>query len=525
MTQKNQRIEPTFGTPNKEPTQETFMPVADETVATEAEKVAENVTAELDNAQNALKSPLVSMSTQQAPNHTFEMPMRHPDDMDKQKIYYNENHNVAAENIVKDPLPVSGVVTPALQVHSAQLASQQAQAQAAMQAVQNSQETVKNDAAVAGATFARAAAAGVAATAAAASMAQPKEAEKAASNNSFERVIPTTSANVTHEGKTDKMPKVPSKYRRLLLVLLLALVLFLVWFLLKPSAGSNQVESAEQTQSNNLPIEFRPVDEAEAKAAEAREAAALAQQQTEAQQAQEQAQQVQQAAEAASTPAQNEPAAEQQSAAAEAAKAVVAAAPAVVKVDRPKTQASVIHQNEPQRAERTERRQEPAMRTVERLKPAAKAETPKATAAKASETAKQTTAPASKEVAKAKTVERAPVTTAAAKSTTQSASKANTETAVKPAAQAEKAAAPASGSAKTMTVPKGVSLMQVFRDNGLGGNLPDVNAMNKTNSAVSNLKAGDKVTVKMSGGKVAEMSISSGGKFIRQADGSYRYSK
>lgn len=518
MTQKNQRIEPTFGTPNEEKTQETFMPIADETVATEAEKVAENVTAELDNAQNALKSPLVSMSTQQAPNHTFEMPMRHPDDMDKQKIYYNENHNVAAENIVKDPLPVSGVVTPALQVHSAQLASQQAQAQAAMQAVQNSQETVKNDAAVAGATFASAAAAGVAATVAAASMAQPKEAEKAPSNNSFERVIPTTSANVTHEGKTDKMPKVPSKYRRLLLVLLLALVLFLVWFLLKPSAGSNQVESAEQTQSNNLPIEFRPVDEAEAKAAEAREAAALAQQQAEAQQAQ----QVQQAAEAASAPAQNEPAAEQQSAAAEAAKAVVAAAPAVVKVDRPKTQASVIHQNEPQRAER---RQEPAARTVERLKPAAKAETPKATTAKASATAKQTTALASKEVAKAKTVERAPVTTAAAKSTTQSASKANTETAVKPAAQAEKAAAPASGSAKTMTVPKGVSLMQVFRDNGLGGNLPDVNAMNKTNNAVSNLKAGDKVTVKMSGGKVAEMSISSGGKFIRQADGSYRYSK
>ena len=74
---------------------------------------------------------------------------------------------------------------------------------------------------------------------------------------------------------------------------------------------------------------------------------------------------------------------------------------------------------------------------------------------------------------------------------------------------------------KTLTVPKGVSLMQVFRDNNL--NISDVNAMSKVNGAVSNLKVGEKVTVRLDkNNRVAEMIVGAG-KYTRQADGSYTF--
>ena len=77
-------------------------------------------------------------------------------------------------------------------------------------------------------------------------------------------------------------------------------------------------------------------------------------------------------------------------------------------------------------------------------------------------------------------------------------------------------------SSKTMTVPKSTSLMQVFRDNKL--NISDVNAMSKANGIVSKLKENEKVTVRLDkNNRVVEMSIGSGGKFTRQADGSYTF--
>ena len=91
--------------------------------------------------------------------------------------------------------------------------------------------------------------------------------------------------------------------------------------------------------------------------------------------------------------------------------------------------------------------------------------------------------------------------------------------AVKPAV-----ATTASGvvSSKTLTVPKSTSLMQVFRDNQL--NISDVNAMSKVNNVVSNLKVGERVTVRLDkNNRVVEMNIGSGGKFTRQADGSYSF--
>ena len=91
---------------------------------------------------------------------------------------------------------------------------------------------------------------------------------------------------------------------------------------------------------------------------------------------------------------------------------------------------------------------------------------------------------------------------------------------------ATKAAAP-TVSAKTLTVPKGVSLMQVFRDNQL--NISDVNAMSKAAGAgnvLSSFKPGDKVAVSVnSQGRVNEMRLSNGARFVRQSDGSYEYKK
>lgn len=85
----------------------------------------------------------------------------------------------------------------------------------------------------------------------------------------------------------------------------------------------------------------------------------------------------------------------------------------------------------------------------------------------------------------------------------------------------------ASGSqAKTLTIPAGTSLMQVFRDNNL--NIADVNAMTKANgagNALSSFKPGDQVAVKVNGGRVSELQLPSGAKFIRQSNGTYIYKK
>ncbi|BFQ94012.1 LysM-like peptidoglycan-binding domain-containing protein [Gallibacterium anatis] len=82
------------------------------------------------------------------------------------------------------------------------------------------------------------------------------------------------------------------------------------------------------------------------------------------------------------------------------------------------------------------------------------------------------------------------------------------------------------GQAKTLTIPAGTSLMQVFRDNNL--NIADVNAMTKANgagNALSSFKPGDKVAIKVNGGRVSELQLPSGAKFIRQSNGTYIYKK
>ena len=69
--------------------------------------------------------------------------------------------------------------------------------------------------------------------------------------------------------------------------------------------------------------------------------------------------------------------------------------------------------------------------------------------------------------------------------------------------------------------------MQVFRENKL--NIADVNAMTKASgagNALSNFKPGDKVQVSLDGqGRVSELRLSNGTRFIRQANGTYQYKK
>lgn len=83
------------------------------------------------------------------------------------------------------------------------------------------------------------------------------------------------------------------------------------------------------------------------------------------------------------------------------------------------------------------------------------------------------------------------------------------------------------GTRKTLTIPQGVSLMQVFRDNNL--NISDVNAMTKANgagNALSSFKPGDKVQISVnSQGRVEELRLSNGSYFSRQANGTYQYKK
>lgn len=85
----------------------------------------------------------------------------------------------------------------------------------------------------------------------------------------------------------------------------------------------------------------------------------------------------------------------------------------------------------------------------------------------------------------------------------------------------------ANAGSKTLTIPQGVTLMQVFRDNHLP--VGDVNAMTKVKgvgNALSNFKPGDKVQVSLNAqGRVSELRLSGGARFVRQSDGSYQFKK
>ena len=333
-----------------------------------------------------------------------------------------------------------------------------------------------------------------------------------------ETVAPAAAAAASLKSpeKWKVLQMLPEKHRRLFIAILGLVVLLIVFFTLKPN--SDTVESFEQQNSNEIPVQFQSLDQSQPV-----ETTILDNNNTVAPATTEQT-----ANDAKSdTPPAMEYVGDKADAAksqtAEPAQQTVAQQPATqapaqptvaptaakdpVKTAQPaveKHTATVEHKAEPRRE------QTPVVQEKKQPKPA----TEKATA--------QPTQTVKKEQSKIQ--EAKPVATKETKVQIVEAKSATNKTvkAAEPVAQTA-----STGATKTLTVPQGVSLMQVFRDNKL--NIADVNAMTKANgagNALSSFKPGDKVQVSVNGqGRVSELRLSNGGKFIRQADGSYQYKK
>ena len=310
----------------------------------------------------------------------------------------------------------------------------------------------------------------------------------------------------------------PAKHRRLFMAILALVILLIIFFALKPS--SDTVESFTQSNSNEIPVQFQSLDQNQPV-----ETTILDNPPAQNQMAAEQANQPENAPKvdesANSATAQNQPAenmaAPQNMAQAPvqtsntmdsaSAKPMQAAQP-----EQPQTQAQV----EQPKAPTVVAPVQPVKKVVEQQvthKDSAKKEVK--VVEKAHVPAKVTEQSVTKTAGKAPIVEAKPVQV-----------KKEAKVQIVDAKLATKAAAP-TASAKTLTVPKGVSLMQVFRDNQL--NISDVNAMSKAAGAgnvLSSFKPGDKVAVSVnSQGRVNEMRLSNGTRFVRQSDGSYEYKK
>lgn len=308
----------------------------------------------------------------------------------------------------------------------------------------------------------------------------------------------------------------PAKHRRLFMAILALVILLIIFFALKPS--SDTVESFTQSNSNEIPVQFQSLDQNQPvettildnPPAQNQMAAEQANQPENAPKADESAN----SATAQTQPAENVAAPQnmaqapaQTSNTMDSAKPMQAAQP-----EQPQTQAQV----EQPKAPTVVAPVPPVKKVVEQQvahKDTAKKEVK--VAEKVHVPAKVTEQTVAKTAGKAPIVEAKPVQV-----------KKETKVQIVDAKPATKAAAP-TASAKTLTVPKGVSLMQVFRDNQL--NISDVNAMSKAAGAgnvLSSFKPGDKVAVSVnSQGRVNEMRLSNGTRFVRQSDGSYEYKK
>ena len=324
-------------------------------------------------------------------------------------------------------------------------------------------------------------------------------------------------ASLKSPEKWKVLQMLPEKHRRLFIAILGLLVLLIIFFTLKPN--SDTVESFEQQNSNEIPVQFQSLDQSQPV-----ETTVLDNNNTTAPATTEQTandaksdtppamEYVGDKADAAkSQPAEPAPQTVAQQPATQAPAQPTTVAPTAakdpVKTAQPaveKHTATVEHKAEP-RHEHT-----PVVQEKKQPKPA----TEKATA--------QPTQTVKKEQSKIQ--EAKPVATKETKVQIVEAKSATNKT-VKAAEPVVQTAS--TGATKTLTVPQGVSLMQVFRDNKL--NISDVNAMTKASgagNALSNFKPGDKVQVSVnSQGRVSELRLSNGGKFIRQADGSYQYKK
>ena len=313
----------------------------------------------------------------------------------------------------------------------------------------------------------------------------------------------------------------PAKHRRLFMAILALVILLIIFFALKPS--SDTVESFTQSNSNEIPVQFQSLDQNQPV-----ETTILDNPPAQNQMAAEQANQPENAPKADesanSVTAQNQPA-ENMAAPQNMAQAPVQTSNTMDSASAKPMQAAQPEQSQTQ-AQQAQVEQPKAPTVVAPVPPVKKvveqqvahkdiAKKEVKVAEKAHVPAKATEQTVAKTAGKAPIVEAKPVQV-----------KKEAKVQIVDAKPAMKAAAP-TASAKTLTVPKGVSLMQVFRDNQL--NISDVNAMSKAAGAgnvLSSFKPGDKVAVSVnSQGRVNEMRLSNGTRFVRQSDGSYEYKK
>ena len=331
-----------------------------------------------------------------------------------------------------------------------------------------------------------------------------------------ETVAPAAAAaaNLKSPEKWKVLQMLPEKHRRLFIAILGLVVLLIIFFTLKPN--SDTVESFEQQNSNEIPVQFQSLDQSqpvETTVLDNNNTTAPATTEQTANDAKSDTPPAMEYVGDKADATKSQPAEPVQPTAAQQPVTPVQSTVAPTPVKEPvktvqptveKNTAMVEHKAEPRRE------QTPVVQEKKQPKPVAEKATAQPTQTVKKESSKiQEAKPVATKDSKVQIVE--------AKSATHNAVKV-----AEPAAQTA-----STGATKTLTVPQGVSLMQVFRDNKL--NISDVNAMTKASgagNALSSFKPGDKVQVSVnSQGRVSELRLSNGGKFIRQADGSYQYKK
>lgn len=295
-----------------------------------------------------------------------------------------------------------------------------------------------------------------------------------AENNADETVEKAEKPILAQPEKWKVLQVLPAKHRRLFMAIFVLVILLIIFFALKPS--SDTVESFTQSNSNEIPVQFQSLDQNQPV-----ETTILD-----------------------NPPAQNQMPNEM---------AAASVAP---------MQAAQAEQSQMQPAQTQTEQPKPTV-PVQPMKKAVEPQVVhKDTAKKEVKVAEKAQAPSKiTEQNVAKTAGNAPIVEA--KPVQDKKDKKVQIVDAKPVSKSTASRL----SAKTLTVPKGVSLMQVFRDNQL--NISDVNAMSKAAGAgnvLSRFKSGDKVTVSVNNqGRVNEMRLSNGARFVRQSDGSYQYKK
>ncbi|ADO95713.1 TPA: opacity-associated protein OapA [Haemophilus influenzae] len=342
--------------------------------------------------------------------------------------------------------------------------------------------------------------------------------EISAENNADEPVEKAEKPILAQPEKWKILQVLPAKHRRLFMAIFVLVILLIIFFALKPS--SDTVESFTQSNSNEIPVQFQSLDQSQPV-----ETTILDNPPAQNQMAAEQANQPESAPKAEE--AANNTTAQNQSVENTPMQQNVVQAPS--QMPNEMAAASVMPMP-PAQAEQPQ--MQPVQTQAEQPKPTVpvqpmkKAVEPqvvhKDTAKKEVKVAEKAQAPSkATEQSVAKTAGKAPIVEAKPVQV-----KKEKKVQIVDAKPVSKSTA-SRLAAKTLTVPKGVSLMQVFRDNQL--NISDVNAMSKAAGAgnvLSSFKSGDKVTVSVNNqGRVNEMRLSNGARFVRQSDGSYQYKK